>query len=399
VVMRIMFMSLFVACAWAQLKIDIHPVTGRASDRLKETERILRIAQRSPQRDANAPEELAMVEAIVKNYRLYFLPEIDSVPGIATLTEKGNDILVAQWTATGTDAFSKLIVWDTPESTSFIFKLPRHSRSDNSAIQATFEKLILPRANGAALDVARDPQTQQRIGAGVLLISLPPRQFDTGYANWVDLWETADASYLCAKFSWDAVHNPPGMRFIPERFPPLESRVRQWSKERLLDQLARGDRAQARDRILGRELVTRDLNDDELLALLVSRRPSENGAVLQAVVDGGQLRRFSNAIRSYLRGAQGESFGKHPNRPPFLIVLQAHDANFTDAALEVLSRGAGSDGAFLYVAEHGATPADYRALADLRRLNDVFMFARDASLLQMRKRLGLDENGNPVPPK
>jgi hypothetical protein len=56
-------------------------------------------------RDAGAPEELAVLEAIVKNYRSYFLPEINSVARIATLTEKGSDILVAHWAAPGEDAF------------------------------------------------------------------------------------------------------------------------------------------------------------------------------------------------------------------------------------------------------------------------------------------------------
>jgi len=44
---------------WAQLPVDIHHVAGRASDRLKETERRLYVAQHSVLREAKAPEEIA----------------------------------------------------------------------------------------------------------------------------------------------------------------------------------------------------------------------------------------------------------------------------------------------------------------------------------------------------
>jgi hypothetical protein len=216
---RFLLLSMCAACAWAQLKVEIHPVTGRASDRLKEAERVLQIAQRSALREASAPEELAVVEAIEKNYRLNFVPEIDSPPRITTLTDRDEDILIATWHA------PDLIVWDTPESTSFIFTLPAGSWSNEAQIRSTFEKLALPQTNGVSLDVARDAQTKRWIGAGALRISHPPFQFDTGPLNSVDLWETANASYLCVKFSAMVAHEPPNMRWIPERFPPLEMRV------------------------------------------------------------------------------------------------------------------------------------------------------------------------------
>jgi hypothetical protein len=45
--MRFALMSIFDVCAWGQLKFDIHPVTGRVSDRLK---------RRSAWRDGSAPD-------------------------------------------------------------------------------------------------------------------------------------------------------------------------------------------------------------------------------------------------------------------------------------------------------------------------------------------------------
>jgi hypothetical protein len=123
-VKRFLLTPVLAACLWAQqapaqLEFDIHPVTGRASDRLLETQRRLRVAQQSSWRVVKAPEERAALDATLETYGVHFQPEIDSDPKIATLTYKGDDILVARWTATrGSTAFSELIVRDTPYDTS-----------------------------------------------------------------------------------------------------------------------------------------------------------------------------------------------------------------------------------------------------------------------------------------
>lgn len=123
--MWLVLMSVIAACAWAQLKIEIQPVLGRSSDRLKETERRLRTARQSSWRDAITEEERVVAEAVEKIYGEHFQPQINSKPRIATLTENGKDILVAWWTVSDNQsAFSELIVWDTPENTSFIFQFP-----------------------------------------------------------------------------------------------------------------------------------------------------------------------------------------------------------------------------------------------------------------------------------
>jgi hypothetical protein len=367
--MRLALLSMFAACGWAQLTFEIHPVTGRASDRLKEAERILRVAQRSPLRDAAAPEELAVLEGIGKTYRLNFLPGIDSVPRIATLTDKGKDILIARWTS-DEDAFSELIVWDTPEDTSFIFKLPAHSWSSDAAIRGTFEKLLpapdnkrWPHpASGVVLNVAKDVQTRQWIGAGGLRILLPPRDFDIGSGNSVDLWETTTANYLCVTFSpFITFGYPWKLRWTPERFPPLETRVGGWTKKRLLDELVpAGDAPRVhspwqnmdRDRILARELIKRDLTGDQFLAILESRGRSDNGAVLQAVVDSDQVQRFADAIRKNLASDcwPDTKEGQHP----FDILLRVKGIDFTDVALEVLRQHSNAAAARRYAIAHGA---------------------------------------------
>ena len=421
--MRLVLMSMFAVCAWAQLKFDIHPVVGRASDRLKDTQRVLQVAHQSVWRDARKPEELAIVDGVAKTYRAHFLPELGSAPRIATLTEKGQDILVARWTAASDSPYSELIVWDTPESTSFIFKLPGHSWSSDPAIRSTFESMLPfpgadvwpPRPKGVALNIARDAQTQRWIGAGALLITSAPRQFDVGSMNWIDLWETATASYPCATFSQYATYEYPHSMRIPERFPPLESRVEKWTKQRILDELSREpehldpthplngvqiwERADKRDRVLARELVRRDLTDEELFALLLSRRSNENGAVLQAIVDAGEVGRYSSTIRAFLQVDRGGFNGKRLTSPGFAILRRANETNFTDIAIQVLRQEIREDDAFQYAAEHGTTAADYRALKELPRLREVFMSSRDYALAGMRKRLGLDEDGNPVTAK
>lgn len=404
-VMRIAVISIMVACSWAQPRIDIHPISGQASSRLKETERRLQTAERSSWRDARTQEELNVTGAVVRIYREHFQPQISSEPRIATLVEKGNDILVARWTSSGDQsAFSELIVWDTPRDTSFIFQLPRRSWSSDSAIRSAFERLLLPArldgrtppAKGLTLNLARDPRTQLSIGAGGLLVDYGPRQFDVGLLNWLDLWDTTTASYLSVSFSLYATPGfPSNMRSIAERFPPLQSRVGQWSKKRLLDELGRGGTVE-RDRVVARELTKRDLTEDELLTVLQSRGQAENGELLRALVEAHQVLRFSGAIRKCLeedRRGSGKSSTPHH---PFEIVGRTDEVDFTDVALKVLSQEPHADAAFSYAAAHGSTSADYCALKKVPRLENGRQAGRDYALQRMRKRLSFDEDGNPM---
>jgi hypothetical protein len=407
--MRLVLLALIAACSWAQLRVEIRSYSGPATDRLKEAERHLLRAQQVTWRDIRAPEERAVVETDAGLCREYFQPPISSDPRIATLTEGGKDVLVARWAGPGDQsAFSELTLWDTPEAASFIFRLPRGSWSSDADIRAAFERLLQPAGsdkrkplvNSVTLEVAKYPQTQRRFGDGGLMVNIIPRSFDVGPPNWLDFWETPSASYLSATLNIRYVRNSyDGARLIEERFPPLETRVGQWSKKRLLDELSRG-RLPARDRILAVELVKRDPTEEELLAVFASRWIFENGALLQAVVDAGQTSRYAGAIRKYLLTYRwtGERRA-YANPDPFKAVSAAGDANFPDATLAQLRQAASAYNSFIRAAAHGATPADYRALKEQPCPDDALTPACGRALREMRKRLGLDADGNPLTAK
>lgn len=181
--MRSALILVIATCGWAQPRVEIHQVSGRASERLQEVVRRWRVAQQRSWRDAKAPEEQSVVAAVTKTYDQHFQPDLRSPPRIATLTEKGQDILVARWAVSGRPgSFSELIVWDTPTDTSFIFRLPRASWSGDPSIRSSFERLLLsprldgetPPAAGVTLNVARDPSTQKWIGAGGCSLTTRP---------------------------------------------------------------------------------------------------------------------------------------------------------------------------------------------------------------------------------
>ena len=99
------------------------------------------------------------------------------------------------------------------------------------------------------------------------------------------------------------------MRSIPERFPPLEERIGQWGKQRILDELA-NPVTDERDRVLTLALLNRDVSEDELLAVLKSRWRSENGALLRTMVKEHQdasLFRPDSRIPSRIRWDQREA--------------------------------------------------------------------------------------------
>jgi hypothetical protein len=182
--MRVLPFMCIAASAWVQPTVEIQHVTGRASDRLTEAERYWRTAQKATWRDIKTPEERDVVGAVTGTYRGVFQSELRSAPKIVTLTEKGQDILVARWTAQDSQRwFSELIVWGTPNQTYFIFRLPRGSWSSDAQIRSSFERLLLPPtadgrtppAKGVTVNIAKDSYTGRWIGAGGFLIAYPPR--------------------------------------------------------------------------------------------------------------------------------------------------------------------------------------------------------------------------------
>jgi hypothetical protein len=401
--MRLILFMCLVAGVWAQPTVEIHHVIGRASDRLTEAEHRWRTAQRAAWRGIETPEEKDVVSAVTELYRGLFQPELGSAPKIVTLTDKGQDILVARWTAKDSQGwFSELIVWDTPNQTSFIFRLPRGSWSSDAQIRSSFERLLLPptadgrspAAKGVTVNVAKDAYTGRWIGAGGFPNKPIPRQIDIGLLNWLDLWQSADSSYLAAGFRQ---FDTPGfrweMRSIAERFPPLESRVGNWSTRRILDELGHGGfDADRRDRILAKELMRRPVTDEELLEVLMRRKPDLSGELLFVIVQEHQVAHFEGAIHKYLQADRGCG----QCNEPFTLLSNSGEVNFTDVALEVLRRGPVDYAPFAYVSDHGTTAAEYKALLEVR---PRYPFGYEYLLQRMRPRLGLAEDGSPKPPR
>jgi hypothetical protein len=252
---------LIVACAWSQPRIEIHPASGQRFDRSKETQRRLHVIQQSFWRDASVGEEVAVLVMAEKTYEIYFRRQIASESKIATFTEDGNDILVARWSAQANTRHSQSCRLGYSKDTSFIFRLPPQSWSNDSVIRAGFNELLKPPspssltgpADGVALNIGCDLYGN-RLGVGKLLLKDIPRQMgEGGVVNWIDLWETPDSSYLSVTFGTvERLGVPPNMGAIAERFPPLKTRVIDWSARRLLDELGAGNSCE-RDRVLAHE--------------------------------------------------------------------------------------------------------------------------------------------------
>ncbi len=388
---RITMVLALATCAWAQLRIETHHLTARASKRLVEAQRRLGMARRSSWRPAKSEAERGVVDAVISLYRSRFQPPIGSEARIVTLVEGGNDILAARWAGSDRSQFQELIVWDTPWATSFIFRLPDHRWANDAAIQRTFENLLVPAHPPAplpdvVLTLARDPHTGLRIGAGGLNIPSIPRQFETGNGNWLDLWETATASYLSVTFRCQHTPGfPTGMKEIAERFPPLEVRAQQWTKPHLIREIGSGSPSLFpgnRAYVLARELAKRDLTEAELASV---RPGSARNALLGVLVETRQVARYSRPIQKWLL-EETRWTGKGPV-DLFMGVNRTQEADFTAAALEVLRREPRVEGAFRYAASHGSTEADYRALLSLP--NPWKNRNREDQLEQMRRRLGL----------
>jgi hypothetical protein len=389
--MRAALFAIMVASALAQPGVDIRHESGVFPDTLREAEgRWLKA--HGTWRNATSPEDRAVTAAIATTFNEYFQPQLDMPSGIETLTESGKDILVARWTASREmTIFSEMIAWDTPDRTTFLFRLHHGVWSSNSAIQSFFERLLrAPRADrripvikSVQLNVGVDPNGQRRIGSGALVLNTIPRQFARGPDASFYLWDAKDASYLSMTLQeYITLDYPADMRRIGERFPPLTERAKQWSKQRLIDELTPGGfDAMDRDRILTAELLTRNVADDELLALLKRRKPDFSGAVIIGIVDLDQVYRFSAPIREYLRTVVDPI---RLDNNPFKELNRISEPNFTDAAIDALHKNVHATPAFQYAANHGTTIAEYESLAALPPLPEQVSY-----LEQMRRRLGI----------
>jgi hypothetical protein len=386
--MRIAIFALLVASGLAQPRLEIQHVSGPAASRLREAEGWWSTAHR-PWRTGSRPEEREVVTGIITTFNEYFQPDLDPAPKIATLTEAGKDILAARWVPGHREIFTELIVWDTPDRTTFLFRLRHGAWSSEAVIQTSLDSLLRtlkadhhpPLVTGVRLDIINDPKTQQWVGSGLLLMNTIPRPFSNGPDSWFYIWDTADASFLAITFNWYRTTGyPPNMREIGERFPPLTERARQWNKQRLIDELVPGGfDAMSRDRILTKELLMRDVTNHELLMLLRRRKSDISGTVLIAIVDLNQVSRFSAGIREYLRTVVAPD-AKSNN--PFNILNRVDEPNFTDAAIDALHHDVRATPAFRYATKHGTTIAEYEALAALPPLQE-----QQTYLLEMSRRL------------
>jgi hypothetical protein len=393
--MRAALCLLFGASAFAQLNIEVTPTTGRAPERLKEAQRRLNLAGRTALTAPAGEDESAALDTALRTLKTNFLPALNSESRIATIVKESGDILTARASVADPDGAIPVTIWDTPQDTAFIFTLPRHCWSSGDSLKATLNRLFRPSTDApifvltkVMVSTATDPLTHQQIGTGGLLYAGAPRQFDPGPLNWLDFWETASASYLSATF----VKFSLSIKHVPERFPSLAARAATWTKEHILEVLNSGT-IPARDGILTRELLKRDVTDDEMLALFRRPRPADNLRVMDAVIDMRQTKRFENAIRRYLSGLQrdyGLSKRMGLDAQVFALLRPVPDVDFTQEALSLALRDSGAGYAFGYAAARARSADAYRQLKSIAPF-------REFELKSMRTRLGLDEDGNPIP--
>lgn len=381
----------------AQIKIDIHQVKGGASERLLEVERRWRVAQRVSYHAPSTPEEMTVLAALTKEYTQVFRPPLQASPLVATFTENGQDILVIRWRSLDDQLREPIvIVWNTPEETAFLFPLKPGSVKDDAAADCTFQSLLAPTgsdpstraARGVSINIARDSVHRQTIAAGGLSIAYFPIQFDLGLLNWFDLRETAGSSFLSVGFSQHVLYElPANLRSINERFPLLEKRVPGWTKQRLIRELDHHANllTQLRDQILTKELLRRELTDDEMLTMLRSRDHDPNLTLLRAIVQTRQTLRYAGALRAYLETAKAGGYWGQDSA--FGAVEPSAEANFTDVALSVLRRNPKAAPAFFYAARRGTTEGDYSALSEVSQVENSQQ--RQEALSRMRSRLGL----------
>jgi hypothetical protein len=261
-----------------------------------------------------APEADGVFRSAMLACRRFLSIELPSPKSMATFTHAGQDILIARWTGDLPLGSKSMTLWDDPSSTSLLIRLPAVKLQNPDSLKALMQGLIrwdrsrlgplylfLSRTHYPGRDFLRGGATNTFPRQFVFPTDLTIAGDTESTGTWFSVTLSADAT---------SVEFLDHMKGIPERFPPLESRIPRWSTARLLVAMKEPDPwpDMPRISILLHEAVSRDdlsmadFRDlvDRCVAAYCSKGERVPGAIIEAVgTPSGS--RFLPAIIDYFR--------------------------------------------------------------------------------------------------
>jgi hypothetical protein len=322
---------------------------------------------------------------------------------------KGEPILAARWPQGCGPEVSEVFLWDESWFTTYYLRLRGELLDDPAQLAGVVTDLLwwhdMPGAphtrvplRSVAFPIFRDPVSHAAVSRGVPRVAMIPRQFDVGMA--ASTWLHQDSKFLwlsvsLGKFYLDQY--PREMSFVPERFPPLRVRIRNWSTERIRDELGKLDAQGHRSEVLAAELVRRKPGQQEFSSWM-KRRNQVSLQILTAAVESGLVSSYRGVLVDLLHNPPTRGAGKDtgPDMISYLHVLRgAPDVNLAPEVLDAWRKNLLGDQAATYLSakiDSRADAVEFSRLARQRMSADKRRYWLDSALREMEQRFGPLDN-------
>ncbi|HLJ48469.1 MAG TPA: hypothetical protein VKU01_20785 [Bryobacteraceae bacterium] len=326
--------------------------------------------------------------------------------GLYTLDDERGDTLVAHWNGGRVGRPEKAIwLWDTPFYTTIILELDPHTIDGDSILQYC-EHLFAWDKFQVFSPVKSVKLQRVRSGGNRSVTSIiEHRNTATGsYDVWLAALTDSIASHLAVAISKAIVYDkyPPDADRVPERFPPLRSRLKNFSRAALFTELGKGyDGSIAsyparRDAILLDELAARGPIADDEVKRIVFLNPEKNdygnaqvvnermNNLVQALTKSGQFARYAPTLTRILFQAPQQSLILAEHH--VVGAMHSEHIDFSSDAINLLEQGRFVADALWYLRSDAS---DARVLRRLEQIAVEPQFQQDKSnaVSAIRRRL------------
>jgi hypothetical protein len=328
-------------------------------------------------------------------------------PTISTTSSPDGDVLRGRWDGAPGRPEKVIWLWDTPSLTTFIVE------ADASLIQpkelAAYCEALFVWNNFIELKSIRLMFSDTEAGPQRVTGAASYLQTSRGIYRLGLRAEAIDGKgYIAVDMSKSLFLYPPDADGVPERFPPLSTRLDGMSRSTLFSELGKGYNSQAtldmyprnRDTIVMTELLSKGpVSNSELNEIVLGKfgdGKSEHteiilfrfNALLRALEETKQLAMYLPGLESLLHEAVAPIAGSMSNSitGSFFAAMDKNKVDATSAAFAFLGKGKFVDLSLLYLQQHIHDTATLNKLAQLRVAAE-FQDSKDRTVGNVRWRL------------
>jgi hypothetical protein len=336
---------------------------------------------------------------------------ITAVPGeligVNVGAYNGMDIMTSAWN-TDSPGVRKIWVLDEPEYNTFVLECEPVPTSSGDSVKSLIGTFIKPDEESfvrlARFEVGFSHIAKRLVAGGYGSISPP---YPNGGEIHVFVVRSPGVVLLMLQAGKRLFRYPEEAAYVPERFPPLSSRISVWSQAKLISEVGKMTAQPSpiryfsnRDEILIQEIVNRGITDQQIETLMSPPAEYDEAygrrvtAVMKGVIESKQLERHRLAIENATLkiGAVRRDDNRYALESIFRALRDQVQEDYTDLALSCLKICQLQFGPMLYLEGRASTQAAIRAIeqADLPASQEGL---RMSVLKEARKRIAANEKG------